>query len=128
MAIRTTSEAVELIIETDVDISLDPFIETGSALVDWLDEKGAPDYHTDTMLELIERWLSAHFYAIRDPRRSLEAVRGIQEQFAIKVGLGLDQTPYGQQAIILDTSGALDRLNDGKTGKPAMFWMGTLRS
>ena len=125
MAIRTTAEKVEEIIETEEDISLDPFIEVASSLVDELDEKRAPGYHSDERLELIERWLSAHFYAIRDPRRQQEQAGSVQETFAIRVALRLDQTPYGQQAIVLDTSGTLARMNKGFTARPGSVWLGT---
>jgi len=74
--------------------------------------------YTDTRLELIERWLSAHFIAIRDPRVASEGAEGLSQSFMYKVGLGLQQTTYGQQAMLLDTKGGLSSLNgDSNSGK-----------
>src|SRR6266576_2605872 len=101
---RTTSAAVAGIVEVDANISLVPFIETASALVDDV-EKGS--LHDVVRLELIERWLSAHFYTVRDPRVVLERVERIEQTFQSKVGLHLETSHYGQQAMILDTSGVL---------------------
>jgi len=125
MAIRTTSELVAGIIEVDVTIDLDPFIATSNSLVD---EICVPAGYDDTRLELIERWLAAHFYAIRDARRTQEQAGSVAESFAIYVRLGLNQTPYGQQAMFLDTAGGLKRLNDGNLGSPSAFWLGTART
>jgi hypothetical protein len=114
MAIRTTEEAVGLIIELDEDIDLTPFIETANFLVDQvcLDS----DY-SDVTLEIIERWLSAHFYAVRDPRTVSESVRGISERFEGRTDLGLDFTRYGQMAMLLDVEGNLKAINADKLGK-----------
>src|SRR5215218_6789945 len=101
MAVRTTEEAVELIIEVDEDISLTPFIEVASNIIDRVCVDSSYD---DATLELIERWLSAHFYAVRDPRVQQESVEGIMQQFAISVkSSGFSSTPYGSQAMLIDT-------------------------
>jgi len=115
---RTTPSAVAAIIETEPGISLDPFIETANALVT---EILVPLGYDDTRLELIERWLSAHFYAIRDQRRLREIVSGIGETFQTKVGLYLNLTIYGQQAQVLDTKGGLRSLNDGRVTPRIMY-------
>lgn len=121
MPIRTTPSAVSEIIETDVDISLTPFIETASALVD---EICVPLGYDDARLELIERWLSAHFYAVRDMRLSGEGVGPIQANYQYRVDLRLQVTIYGQQALILDTKGGLKTLNKDKVGGFKFFWAG----
>lgn len=117
---RTTSAAVEAIIEVDSDIPLAPFIETASALVD---EIPAGDL-TDTRLELVERWLSAHFYAIRDPRTTRERADRIEQTFQSRVGLGLANTHYGQQAAILDTTGTLKALDSTGQRTVSVTWLG----
>jgi hypothetical protein len=104
MAIRTTEAAVESIIEVDILIPLTPFIETANNLVD---QVCLASGYSDATLELIERWLSAHFYATRDPRTSQEAVKGIMEEFEGTTKIGLNNTRYGQQALLLDTKGNL---------------------
>jgi len=114
--IRTTEAAVAAIIEVDVTIPLAPFIETASNVVDAVCTHSS---YSDTTLELIERWLSAHFYAVRDPRVTREAVKGIEEVFAISVkDYGFNTTPYGQQALMIDVRGNLKILSEGKGNLP----------
>lgn len=115
MAIRTTDEAVGGIIEVDEDIPLTPFIETANNLVDRVCLES--DY-SDATLELIERWLSAHFYATRDPRTNREEVKGIVEAFEGSTKIGLSNTRYGQQAMLLDTAGNLKALDEAKGNIP----------
>jgi hypothetical protein len=126
MAVRTTAAAVAGIIEVDTSISLTPFIETASELVTECCEDAE---YTATRLELIERWLSAHFYAVRDQRASSETAGRVSESKQTKVDLGFDVTVYGQQAMRLDTAGglaALDkRTQKGKVAAVGMTWLGT---
>lgn len=129
MAFRTTPAAVRLIIETDDDAipDLDPFIEIANALV----TECCADVETydATRLELIERWLSAHFYAIRDPRAASERAGKVGQSNQYKVDLVLFVTTYGQQALALDTAGGLAALNkktkDGTARTPGFAWLGT---
>lgn len=121
---RTTDEAVAAIIEVDEEIVLTPFIEAAAALVE---EVCVPAGYDETRLELIERWLSAHFYTIRDPRVVQETVGPIQASYQNKVDLGLNVSHYGQMAMRLDTKGTLAQLekrmrNGGHA--PLMFWLG----
>ena len=127
MAVRTTSTAVQKIIELDssiiVDLAdLDPFIEVASAIID---DVCVPLGYDATRLELIERWLSAHFYAIRDQRKQQEVAGSVSETFQTKVDLYLNVTIYGQQAQMIDTKGGLLRLNKGISTRVLLFWAGT---
>lgn len=126
---RTTKELVEKIIELDATVNggdISAFIETASALVDELCQ---PQGYSETRLELIERWLAAHFYAIRDPRLTSEQAGSVQASYESKVDLGLQLTRYGQQALMLDTKGGLAALNNQPktaTGqKPGIVYLGT---
>lgn len=108
---RTTSLAVSKIIEVDASVNdgdITPFIETASALVD---DVCVPLVYDDTRLELIERWLSAHFYAVRDARTKSEGVGSLSQSFEGQTAMGLAHTRYGQQAMMLDTKGGLAALN-----------------
>lgn len=121
MAIRTTEAAVKLIIEVDDDISLTPFIETANNI---LERVCLDSGYSEATLELIERWLSAHFYAIRDPRVTREGVKGIEEAFAVSVkSSGFNTTPYGQQALLLDSAGNLADL-EARRGKVQIVHIG----
>lgn len=106
---RTTMELVEEIIEVDETItSLDPFILMASELVT---EVCVPAGYGDERLELIERWLAAHFYCSRDPRLSYEVAGAVAGTYQYKNGLFLANTSYGQMALALDTKGGLALLS-----------------
>lgn len=106
MAIRTTELAVAGIAEVDPLISVTPFIEVASNLVDDLLTDTPPGYSA-TKLELIERWLSAHFYHIRDKAVASEQAGSVNQSFQFRLGLNLAVTMYGQQAMMIDTAGLL---------------------
>lgn len=127
MAIRTTEEAVQGIIEAETSISLTPFIASANMLVTKC--CAGEDYTTDE-LEMIERWLSAHFYAIRDPRLSSRTMGAASESFHGSVGMNLEATIYGQQAMLLDYYGGLaalsKKMSEGGGGKNVgISWLGT---
>ena len=126
MGVRTTDEAVEGIIEVDAAIPLTPFIEAASHLV----TKVCVNTGYDAVdLELIERWLSAHMYAIRDPRYLVERAGSVLAEYRSKVDLGFDVTHYGQQAMRLAYNGELAKLNEkikqGKVQTIGVNWVGT---
>lgn len=134
MTIRTTAAQVAAIrtVEADGVVAdiLEPFIEVANSLVDEFCTGGTL---TDARLELIERWLSAHFYTLQsDARLTLsETVGPITETFFGKVGFALNLTPYGQQAMLLDTTGGLASWNAqvirGDTIRPSLTWAGIER-
>jgi len=111
MAISVLDADVEAIIEVDETIDLTPFITAGVAVT----QKHCADAnsaYTDDELDLIAVWLSAHFYAIRDPRALVEDLGKIAATIESKVDLGLDVTRYGQMAKILDWYGGLAALDE----------------
>ena len=114
MAARVTSDEVKEIIDVDSTITdITPFITAANLLVT---SECTDSSLTDAMLKEIERWLAAHFVAIRDTRRSAEKAGSVGENFQYSLGLNLQVTMYGQQACMLDTSGALFALSK-KGGK-----------
>lgn len=127
---RTTADAVKKIIEVDETISddLEPFIEIANLMV--TDHCTGSSY-SDAKLELIERWLTAHFYAVRDQRVQSEGVSGISQTFQTQVGMYFDLTIYGQQAMLIDSAGNLAALNagvkKGKTRNAAIQYLGESR-
>ncbi len=121
---RVTDIEVAGIIDVDSSIDLTPFINTASSLVDELCSGVGYD---ETRLKLIELWLAAHFYAIRDPRTTGEGIAGVSVSFQGSTGMNLASTSYGQQAMLLDTAGALSRLNRGIAtglGRVGVYWLG----
>ena len=127
---RTSSSDVELIIEVDAGADLDPFIETASLLVTkhCVTLGGLSEDSDAEELELVERWLSAHFYSIFSPRAKSESAGPVSQSIESKVDLGFDVTRHGQQAMRLDSTGQLAKLNeDSKRGGKStvgMTWVG----
>ena len=129
---RTTSALVGGIIEWESDstkstyISLTPFIEGANLLIT---SECSDSGYDATKLELIERWLSAHFYTIRDMRAETEKAGSVSQKLQSKVDLGFDTSHYGQMAMRLDTAGNLASLNErikrgGRVGV-GVTWLGT---
>jgi len=106
---RVTADEVRAIIDVSTEVTdLTPFITAAGLLVDKVDEKAIL---TDAQLKEVERWLAAHYVALRDPRRASEKAGSVGESYQYKLGLGLEVTTYGQQAIMLDTTGTLFQIN-----------------
>ena len=68
----------------------------------------------DATLKEIERWLAAHFASINDPLVKSDRTGDASSTFHGNSGLGLDFTPYGQQAKLLDPTGTLARIGAKK--------------
>ncbi len=122
MTIRTTAELVAAIIEVDEDIDLTPFIEAAASLVSVIVEKARPPL-TEERLEIVERYLSAHVYTLRDPRTTKEDAGPVSESFQSAVDLYLNTSHYGQFAQVLDTSGVLRAMGKGFV-QSGVIWLG----
>lgn len=121
---RTTAELVQGIIEVDVSIDLTPFIFPANELVT---EICAPLGYTSERLELIERYLAAHFYTLRDPRPVSEQAGPVSTTYQSRVDLFLSTSHYGQMACTLDTKGGLATLNRPRNRRTAsVTWAGTV--
>ena len=121
---RTNEDSVGEIIEVDVNIDLTPFIDTANSLVE---EIASSSGHDDARLELIERYLAAHFYTLRDPRPTSEKAGSVGVNYQSKVDLNLKTSHYGQTALVLDTSGLLAAINNrASRGKKtvSVHWLG----
>jgi len=131
MAIRTTVSNVRAIVDIDseiivVDADLDPFIEIASHLVTIHCE---PEGAGVLELELVERWLAAHFYHVRDQRPGSKKAGAAGESYKMEIDKGLDSTQYGQHAMLTDSSNALKQLNKRVTENVpksiGVLWAGT---
>ena len=131
MAVRTTAGAVEGILNESPSLVLTPFIETGSYLVDkcCANVTGADgtDYYDAIDLELIERWLSAHFYHVAATRANREEAGSVAETLRSSVAMKLSLTHYGQQAMLIDVAGGLTTLNEKGVNSisASVTWLGT---
>lgn len=122
MAVRTSVDAVIKILDPDgveglqeqlenEEVDFTPFLETANALINQVCLESG---YTEEYLELIERWLSAHFFSIPIPKTKQEAAKGLTETTEGQTKLGFNFTRYGQQAMLLDYDGNLASLNEGK--------------
>ena len=111
---RTTDAAVRVILN-EANAVVAAHIETAAALVD---EVCVPSGYTNERLELIERWLSAHFFTITAPRAASESAGPVSTSYLASVGKYLSGSTFGQQALALDTAGGLAALSKAaETGK-----------
>ena len=108
MATRVSAAEVREIIEIDATLDIDSFILAANTMVTIICTDASL---TVAQLKEIERWLSAHLVAIREPRAQSRKAGPFSEAYMFKVALGLKVTRYGQQAIWMDTSGALEQAN-----------------
>ena len=132
---RTTRTLILGIIEVDAsivpnDAAMAPFIDLANEFVTEACTlvNGPNPAYSGTRLELIERWLAAHLYTVRDPRSTSEKAGPVGVNYQSKVDLGFDTSHYGQTAMRIDTNGGLSKINkDTKKGKPTVggFWAGT---
>ncbi len=119
---RVTAADVQEIIEVSAEVlaatpDLTPYITAANLMV--TDLLGSSSLSDGTLME-IERWMAAHFVAIRDPRRQQERAGSVSESYQYKLGLRLEVTTYGQQAILLDTTGTLADVNQNGAKRSAM--------
>ena len=120
---RTTVLAVRALGSFSSGIDLTAFIETAHAMVDRVETCAGEGTLTDAQLELIERWLSAHYAATVYPVTTSKSVLGASESYGRgSVGTGLESTPFGIQAMRIDPSGCLERIERDAT---SLTWMGT---
>lgn len=95
---------VQGIVETEAGIDLTPFIAIANQITtDICGASGYTDGFVNSKMELIERWLAAHFYQCFDNALASARAGSVGASFQYKVGYGLKLTFYGQQAMLLDT-------------------------
>lgn len=127
MAARTTISAVQGILGVNYNgkTPLGRFIETATMMVDHVKTMAATKEITltDSELEIIERWLSAHYYCVNDPLYTSRSTGGSSGSFQRGTsGDGMAGTEYGRNAIDLDYSNSLRNLN--KQQRARAYWVG----
>jgi hypothetical protein len=110
---------VQAIIDTARDTS--PFIETAQLIVDEeLDGSGL----SDERLDRIVLYLAAHFVCLTEEAGGLRRSKLGESDESFRVpgdkDVGLAFTRYGQQAMLLDTTGRLASIN-AKNGLKALI-------
>jgi hypothetical protein len=116
---RTSPTAVQNILGTEYDVtnrpSLNGFIDTASADVDDVLANDVQGLMTPNRLELIERWLAAHYYQISDPGYKSRTTAGASGSFNGETTMVFMSTRYGQQACAIDSTGWLAKRSDEVT-------------
>lgn len=88
---------------------LSVFIDMAIVYVDeFLSDKGL----SDALLRLIAKNVAAHFAFLKEGQLKSETIGPTSSTFNMSSGLGLNATTFGQQAIMLDSSKTLAKLND----------------
>lgn len=108
---NTTDAAVQVLLGDwyNSDYAVTPFVNTANVVV----AKHCVDENlTAAELEVIERYLAAHFYCITHRRSISEKADVVAESKQHVEDLGFDATEFGQTAKRLDWSGALAALDN----------------
>jgi len=112
---RTTPAHVIAILGSNYDSLNNPdiskFVDTASILVDFIADNDPDDLMTATNLEVVERWLSAHFYAHSDQLYQSKNTGASSGNFQGQTAMCFQSTQYGQTAMTLDFTGVLARRN-----------------
>ena len=119
MAYTTEAAVLEILNlgTSAVDADVTPFLNTAHLIVE---EQLATSDLTVARLTEIELWLAAHFCSIKNRITSDEKAGSVSESYQYCVDVGFSVTIYGQQAMMLDTTGTLAAMNQrAKTGKGA---------
>lgn len=123
---RTTAGLVKGLLLRDYDTvqtpSLSPFIATAALLVDAVVTCAARKGLTlsDAHLELLERWLAAHYYTKSNPVYASKSTDGRSASFVRDTKV---PEPYKAGALDLDTTGCLAAILDGNR-KVGFTWLG----
>lgn len=110
---RTTEDEVKAIIDTELTgDEITPFLRSANVFV--TASLGSTVLSVDHLRE-IEAWVAAHFVAVRDPRLTSRKAGEATDTYQ-KAGEGkrLEATIYGQQALVLDTTGTLAGLQSAQ--------------
>jgi len=113
---RTSAAEVKQIISTDLaDSIIEAFIAGATELV--TEVIGTSTAITTALKKEIERWLTAHMLAsTREQQLVSGGAGGATATYQGKTGMRLESTMYGQQVLVLDTTGGFATLG-GKSAK-----------
>ena len=123
MAWRVSDGEVREILDSDDSLNIAPFIDTATALTDYVSAQDTNSRLNAALLKEIEKNLAAHFYALKDTQYQEKRTEKASAVFYGKTGMGLDFTPWGQTAKLLDVTGTLDTLST-KKHQVALTWLG----
>lgn len=104
---RVTAAEVSAIIDTSIGATaIEANIAAATEVV--TEVLGTDTTISATLKKEIERWLTAHLIASTQEQQVEKAgVKGGSITFQGKTGMGLESTQYGQQVMVLDTTGKM---------------------
>jgi hypothetical protein len=111
MAARVTSKEVLDIMDTNLT-DVNAFITVADLVID---DKLVGKGLNDDLLKEMARWLSAHFATIKAPVLIEDKIgSSVQKKNVGDLGKGLEATTYGQQVLLLDSTGTLANIGKMK--------------
>lgn len=113
----TDEELRKICIELEDDMSSDIFIQNAHTIV--YDTYSGCSILSPERLKLVELYLAAHFVVVTNPATAFEGAGKVQESVQYKLGLGLLNTRYGQQADIISGHTLL-------SPRARVTWLGTI--
>lgn len=81
---------------------------------------------SDEELLEIETWLTCHFYVQSDQVSASRSEAGASMSFQGQLGMGIENSKYGQTALSMDYSGCLRKVLKGQRASGA--WLGKPKS
>ena len=115
----TTVEKVREILDSTLDDANITAYITAAGL--YLDTIFTGQDISEDLRNEIERWVTAHLISVSKERQWEEVDAGTaSEKFTGKYEMGLSMTSYGQTAILLDTTGELQRSQKKKAQTTAV--------
>lgn len=109
---------VQSVIDTDLDVlDIQKYIVTANLIVS---EELASSGLSSSRRDQIAKYLAAHFCTLKEPQGRLTELDtdGTRQKFAGSYGSGLRSSPFGQTALMLDTTGTLAAIADDQ--RPTM--------
>jgi hypothetical protein len=116
MAWRITADQLRQVVETDADLDVTVFVNTANVLASKLavvDASGLGGVGGAGLLD--SDLLTQIELMLRDQAYTSKSTGGASGSFQVGSGNGLAETMYGRQALALDITGWLARINRGVT-------------
>lgn len=118
--------------DVQVGVDLTPFIIAANSLTtNVCGNSGYEDDGIGSLMEMIERWLAAHFYTILDNQLSAAKAGTVAVRYQHHVQFFLMNSMYGQQAMVLDWKGNLAAMMNTAAVKKRIrvdiIWLGKHR-
>lgn len=130
MAMRTTPEDVRDVLDPGGDYKegkpIQPFMTAANGIVNWIQSNAVAYGRTalsTTDARTLETWLAAWAYKCSDQQLSSHSAGASGSFRGATGGKGFEMNNYGSAAMVMDSTGMLRALNEGRIVGTA--WLGT---